>query len=43
MKLYGIRYAKGFRYGTMETIFRTQKGNRELLTDFSFFLLSGGG
>lgn len=37
MKLYGIRYAKGFRYGTMETIFRTQKGNRELLTDFSFF------
>ena len=37
MKLYGIRYAKGFRYGTMETVLRTQKGNHELIADFSFF------
>ena len=37
MKLYGIRFAKGFQYGTMETVFRTQKGNRERIPDFSFF------
>lgn len=37
MKVYGIRFAKGFQYGTMETVFRTQKGNRELIPDFSFF------
>lgn len=36
MKLYGIRYAKGFRYGTRETVFCTQKGNQELIPDFSF-------
>lgn len=35
-KLYGIRYAKGFRYGTKETVFCTQKGNQELIPDFSF-------
>ena len=37
MKLYGIRFAKGFQYGTMETVFCTQKGNRERIPDFSFF------
>lgn len=37
MKLYGIRFAKGFRYGTMETVFCTQKGNHERISDFSFF------
>lgn len=37
MRLYGIRFAKGFRYGTMETVFCTQKGNHERISDFSFF------
>ena len=37
MKLYGIRFAKGFKYGTRETVFRTEKGNRELIPDFPFF------
>lgn len=37
MKLYGIRYAKDFKYGTKETVFSTQKGNREPIADFSFF------
>ncbi len=37
MKLYGIRFAKGFQYGTKETVFCSQKGNCELITDFSFF------
>ncbi len=37
MKLYGIRFAKGFQYGTKETVFRTWKGNSELIPDFSFF------
>lgn len=37
MKLYAIRFAKGFRYGTKETVFCGQKGNREVIPDFSFF------
>lgn len=37
MKLYGIRYAKSFRYGTRETVFSSQRGNREPIADFSFF------
>lgn len=37
MQLYGIRFAKGFQYGTKETVFRTRKGNREPIPDFSFF------
>lgn len=37
MTLYGIRYAKGFKYGTKESVFCTQKGNHELIPDFSFF------
>lgn len=37
MKLYGIRFAKGFKYGTKETVFFTQKGNCGLVPDFSFF------
>lgn len=37
MKLYAIRFAKGFRYGTKETVFCSQKGNREQIPDFSFF------
>lgn len=37
MELYGIRYAKNFRYGTKETVFRTQKGNCEIIPDFPFF------
>ncbi len=36
MELYGIRYAKNFRYGTKETVFRTQKGNCEIIPDFLF-------
>lgn len=37
MKLYGIRYAKKFRYGTKETVFRTWKDNHETIPDFPFF------
>lgn len=37
MKLFGIRFAKGFKYGTTETVFRTEKGNCERIPDFSFF------
>lgn len=37
MKLYGIRFAKGFKYGTGETVFFTQKGDCEPIPDFSFF------
>lgn len=37
MTLYGVRFAKGFQYGTMESVFCTQKGNHELIPDFSFF------
>lgn len=37
MRLYGIRFAKGFKYGTKETVFCTWKGNRGLIPDFSFF------
>lgn len=37
MKLYGIQFAKNFQYGTKETVFRTQKGNREIIPDFAFF------
>lgn len=37
MKLYGIRFAKGFKYGTKETVFCTQKENNEIIPDFSFF------
>lgn len=36
MKFYGIRYAKKFRYGTKETVFRTQKGNHEMIPNFLF-------
>lgn len=37
MRLYAIRFAKGFKYGTKESVFRTRKGNGELIPDFSFF------
>lgn len=37
MTLYGVRFAKGFQYGTMESVFYTHKGNHELIPDFSFF------
>lgn len=37
MKLYGIRFAKGFKYGTQEAVFRTQKGNSEIIPEFPFF------
>lgn len=37
MKLFGIRYAKGFKYGTKETVFRTECGNHEMIPDFPFF------
>lgn len=37
MKLYGIRFAKGFKYGTKETVFCSEKGNQERISDFSFF------
>ncbi len=37
MKLYGIRFAKGFRYGTRETAFSSEKGNQDRISDFPFF------
>lgn len=37
MKLYGIRFARGFKYGTKETAFCTLEGNCELIPEFSFF------
>lgn len=37
MKLYGIRFARGFKYGTKESVFCTLEGNCELIPDFSFF------